>query len=177
MLKPTKNPQIEELTKSYKERRINLGDLTIEGRKCVWCLGPLKGRQQKWCSSECTDSAFAWANPQKEAGLQLLLSRQNWKCALCQYDYRPALESALRSINRYHRTIDPTTVDTKFSFHLMRFFKWSVPKAHRPEVDHIQPIYKGGQPLGFDNHQAICYPCHKGKTKVDNSGPRKKNEK
>lgn len=50
--------------------------------------------------------------------------------------------------------------------------------AHRLEVDHILAISKGGQSVGLDNHQAICYSCHKEKTKKDLSGKRrKKNEK
>ena len=59
-------------------------------------------------------------------------------------------------------------------FYFMNRFKLKVPAKENPEVDHIVPIYKGGQSLGLDNHQCICYTCHKAKSKIDNSGPRKK---
>ena len=38
------------------------------------------------------------------------------------------------------------------------------------EVDHIIPISKGGTALGSENHQLICYPCHKIKTSKERRG-------
>jgi 5-methylcytosine-specific restriction endonuclease McrA len=40
-------------------------------------------------------------------------------------------------------------------------------RGKKPEVDHIVPIALGGDTVGFDNHQILCYDCHKCKTKVD----------
>lgn len=67
---------------------------------------------------------------------------------------------------------------TKFNWYVVKRLKSvlaSNKETHplRPEVDHIIPIHKGGISLGLENHQAICYTCHKAKSKVDNSGPRK----
>ena len=55
-----------------------------------------------------------------------------------------------------------------------RKLKEIISKDLKPEVDHIIPIFKGGESLGLDNHQVICYTCHKAKTKKDVSGKRKK---
>ena len=53
--------------------------------------------------------------------------------------------------------------------YLIYMLKMMLPKDRKPEVDHIEPIYKGGHGLSADlsNHQAICYTCHKIKTRID----------
>lgn len=147
--KEPKNPRVLELTKSYTGRSYPVGNLDLivrdDGTKgCIWCGDPLKSTH--WAARYCDDSAcmssiYAWSNPQKNEGRQLLLDRQDYKCNICQYDWKMVSH-------------------------------W--PDDRQPEVDHIVPISKGGQALGFDNHQAICKLCHKAKTKIDNSGPRKK---
>lgn len=171
------NPQIDELTKTHKERRINLSNLDLiklDDRKlCVWCLSPLKGRQYKWCSRKCATNAWAWANPQKEAGLQILLVRQEFKCLSCKYDYLPHLLEIAKN-PYYKRFSDVSKIKLEFSTALMRRLKEKVGKNLRPEVDHVIPISKGGEPIGFSNHQILCFSCHKIKSKHDNSGPRKK---
>ena len=34
------------------------------------------------------------------------------------------------------------------------------------QVDHITPLFKGGT-NDVENLQALCYPCHKDKTRID----------
>lgn len=180
-----KNPAIEQLTKSCKDRRINLSDLdpvVVDGTKCCrWCMAKLSGRKYAWCSDECSSMAWAWANPQKEGGLHILMARQDFKCAKCAYDYMPYVEDTIKYLNKNASstrmfTVHPDKIKEKISERLMKILKYKVPTDRRPEVDHIVPISKGGQSIGFDNHQAICYCCHKAKTKVDLSGKRKKKE-
>lgn len=180
MFKPCLNPKIAELSKSEKGRRMNLSDLegiTVDGRKhCIWCLEPLKGRQYRWCSSDCSNSAFAWANPQQEHGLMILLVRQDWKCNICALSWKgAAMEIHMHMYRKYEMFSSGAPVfGEKFDHRLVKRLKLRCSKDQKPEVDHIQPIYKGGQSLGFDNHQAICYSCHKKKTRIDLSGKRKK---
>lgn len=145
-----------------------------EKNHCVWCQIALTGKKYKWCGPECMESAFAWANPQKEQGLQVLLARQSWKCNLCQYDYAPHVEETRKKMSWYYPEMRTLDVSAKFHWVFVKRLKRLVPKNRRPEVDHIVPIYKGGQSLGLDNHQAICYLCHKAKTKKDLSGKRSK---
>jgi HNH endonuclease len=183
MFKSSKNPKVEELTKSYRERSYNLScllaikleELNEKGkpkRMCAWCAEvALQHGNQKYCSAECSDSAMAWAYPQKENALHFLMLRQDWKCKMCQFDYKPAIDEVMareRKNNPYAVTI--------FWYHLKRL-KVRVPNNRKPEVDHIIPVYKGGETLGLDNHQAICYTCHKVKSRIDNSGPRKSTQK
>lgn len=181
MFKPSGNPKVEELTKSVRDRSYNLSclqaiklpELNSKGkprRMCAWCAAvELTHGNQKYCTTECGNSAMAWAYPQKEDALRYLLERQGWKCAICQYDYKPELDlMASRD-----RMLGYGFEIAKFPWHYFKRLKSRVPKQYRPEVDHIIPIYKGGASLGLANHQAICFTCHKSKSKVDNSGPRK----
>lgn len=171
MYQKPKNPKIDEITKSYKERMYPLGDLKAikvdGGRQCIWCLTALKGQQLKWCSPACSNSAMAWGYPQKEHGLQMLLAKQDFKCNGCGFDYMPYLQQITKKV-------DANFLREKINERYMTLLKRKVPADKKPEVDHIVPIYKGGQSLGLANHNILCYSCHKAKTKADMSGKRKK---
>lgn len=181
MFKKSGNPIVEELTKSHRERRVNLSDLSVikvDGlRKCVWCAEiTLRHGNQKYCSPACSSYAMAWANPQKEEGLFYLLVKQDFKCNVCQYDWAPLAQKIKNDTNRYIGTTADVPFKDKCDWSMMKRIKSKSPEGTQPEVDHIVAISKGGTALGLDNHQALCYKCHKAKTKVDNSGPKKKKE-
>jgi len=176
----TLNPEIDKLEKSHRERRINLCDLEnvrIDDLKvCVWCLGFLKGKKYRWCSKQCSDSAFAWANPQSTYGLNVLLARQDWQCNICLFSWKDLALRIHGELYRHYEKYKKATPEfgANFDFRLTRRLKYSCDLGVKPEVDHIVPISKGGLAIGHENHQAVCAQCHKKKTKVDNSGPRKK---
>ena len=179
MYKPSPNPTVQALTLTTRTRRLNLTDLAQvreEGAlKCVWCLAPLKGAQRKWCSPICSNSALAWANPQSEYGLAHLLARQDYKCAglpdrPCGQDWN-LLADSLLGTRGIPKSLDRINV---FNIRLIKSLKRQSPKGTKPEVDHIVPIALGGACIGFGNHQILCTQCHKVKTKIQNSGPRKK---
>ena len=45
-------------------------------------------------------------------------------------------------------------------------------RAGRLEVDHIQPLHRGGAPYALENLQALCaFPCHGAKTRRENTLP------
>lgn len=177
--KKTGNPQVEELTKSCKERQFATSNLDYVKREdgtkgCVWCGDPLKSKHHatRYCKDPvCPKSSYAWGYPQKEEGLNFLLIRQNFLCAICGYDYKPLIDSEI--MGKYYGTRSKFDYMKELNQYLMKRLKRHTLKVRKPEVDHIIPIYKGGMSLGLDNHQAICYGCHKAKSKVDNSGPRK----
>lgn len=185
MWKPTKNPIILELTKSIKDRSYNLSnlktiklpELTDKGKNkklCAWCAETEIFRNTKYCSSDCSESAMAWAYPQKEDSLRFLLSRQDWKCLTCNYDYSGHLSEIVDRNNARTHSYSHVTKDySKLSWFFFKRLKDKVPDERRPEVDHVIPIYKGGQSLGFENHQILCSSCHREKTKKDLSGKRK----
>lgn len=150
MYKKSKNPKVDEITKSFTGRIYAVTKLDYIAREdgtngCIWCGDVLKSKHllARYCKDRhCMGSAYAWSNPQKN-GRSYLLERQGHKCNLCGYDY------------------------SGLNLH-------KIPAERQPEVDHIVPISKGGQSLGLENHQAICYTCHKIKSKADNSGPKPK---
>ncbi len=179
MFKKSNNPDIAVLEKSYRGRTFSVSHLKVlkieNARFCVWCHeGKLNHGNQRWCSEECVSSGLAWANPQSEHGLHILLVKQNFKCLHCNFDYLPYVEKALSYLNRNHPTVDKAKIRNQISALLMKVMKRNIPRDKAPEVDHIIPISKGGQAIGLDNVGILCYSCHKMKTKVDNSGPRKK---
>lgn len=176
MFKTTKNPKIEEMTKSHTDRALQLSCYPVialpDGRRmCLWCdEKELPKRNMKYCSAECSEAIYAWAQPQKENGLHVLMVRQEWKCNACQFDYTEILNRVLGYFNKKNYLVPNFGKDS--SRHFMKIFKNNCPKERAPEVDHIIPIYKGGTSLGFSNHQGICFTCHKTKTKMDLSGKR-----
>lgn len=179
-MKKCENPLIEEITKTWKKRIYNLSDIKLPKeiiKACVWCLGPLKGAQRRWCGEECVESAQAWGNPQREQGLSILLIRQEFKCKMCQFDYGAIVEEMFKSPKiPYGFSQLKDNWRTKSSYwiaHRLKDHMHMNDLPHRLEVDHIVAISKGGTSLGLDNHQAICYTCHKTKTKQDLSGKRK----
>jgi hypothetical protein len=183
MYKPSKNPKIEELTKSCKDRSICLDTLkvipSLEGKRfCVWCTEKqLHHGNQKYCSQECSKSAMAWAYPQKEEGLFFLLHRQDWKCNTCDYSWKSLANDIHNSLYLSYKTWGkhPHEFGSKFDWGLITRLKSKCYNTNRrPEVDHITPIYKGGQSIGLENHQAICTLCHRTKTGKDLSGKRDK---
>lgn len=187
MFKPSGNPKVEELTKSVRKRSYNLSclraiklpELNSKGkpkRLCAWCVTvELTHGNQKYCTTECSNSAMAWAYPQKEDALRYLLIRQELKCLICKYDYAPILDAIVdRDARRYPGDKVLFTKDhAKLPWHYFKRLKERTPKEHRPEIDHIIPIYKGGESLGIDNTNCLCYSCHKAKTSKDLSGKRK----
>jgi HNH endonuclease len=185
MFKSASNPQIEELTKSCKERTYRLGDfktLKLDGvhKNCIWCLAVLTGEKRKWCSPECIWSALAWARPQSGLGLYILATKQNFACATCAFSYSDYLDQAKQKVCNYARYRNLDEYDPRKIDYLMKVFKRTMPRSRRPEIDHIDAIVLGGVALGFGNHQLLCALCHKAKTKKDiqekfakNGNPRK----
>lgn len=181
MYKKSGNPQVEELTKSHKERSYNLSDfkpiITVEGIKnCIWCSERLYGNKRKWCSNKCVVSALTWSRPNSTYGLYELINRQNGKCAHCDLSYLSYIEQIMpKKIALNKEELSPKRIDS-----LMRKLKKLIPRNIRPEIDHVVPISLGGVSLGLENHQILCSQCHKVKTKNDtkerftkNGNPRK----
>jgi hypothetical protein len=177
MWKPSKNPKILELQKSSTERSMALSSIPAplgeDGKKgCVWCGDKLKSRHPntRYCKNPlCSEMAWAWSYPQSENGLFFILQRQDWKCNGCQYDYRAFIQENVIGKSYGTKFFD----FTKPNSYAMKSLKVRIAPELKPEVDHVVPIFKGGESLGLDNHQVICYTCHKAKTKKDVSGKRK----
>jgi HNH endonuclease len=186
VFKKSGNPQVLELIKSTESRSrslaclepIKLEELNEKGKQkrlCAWCAEKeIFHHNQKYCSSDCSTSAMACFYPQKEDSLRFLLVAQDWKCAHCQYSYRPAIQEIMdREYEKYPGT--PKTPFEDLPWWYLKRLKSKVPADKKPEVDHIKAISKGGDSIGLENHQILCFTCHKAKTKIDLSGKRIKN--
>jgi hypothetical protein len=170
ILKKHENPQIDELVKTTKTRTKALSN--IKSRKddnyrkiCVWCNETLKGKKRKWCSEECSSSAWAFFNPQSVGGLHIILSMQDYKCNGCKHDYMPDIKKA--QAMAVSKDI-PQELDKNpnwYVFYTMKGYNYRSNTS--PEIDHIKPIAMGGESIGFGNHQVLCKRCHKIKTKID----------
>lgn len=161
------SPQALEILAKSRERRENLSLLkpvVEEGiKRCVWCLDELPKGCRKYCSTLCSDSAFAHFNPQSKAGLQYLLVLQDFRCNQCGFDYRPFLEML------FEREItQDSLVEYSYEFNNLSYLmRREGFEEFLPEVDHILAIGLGGESLGLDNHQVLCRECHKIKTVED----------
>ena len=49
-------------------------------------------------------------------------------------------------------------------------------RAGALEVDHVQPLEKGGAPYALDNLQTLCRECHKTKSRRDRGLPERSPE-
>lgn len=161
-MKECKNPWVFEKTKNSFDRECSLSDIPYTQREdgtrgCIWCGDVLRNKHvhTRYCADkECARSAYIWGYPQKHEACLLFLQKQDFKCKICQLDFSQYIDKNISSENFLKE-------------------KRSIPQEHKPEVDHIIPIIQGGQSLGIDNHQVLCYTCHKEKTKKDVKGPKR----
>lgn len=161
-----KNPKVSELKKGDGRRHINASSfkkIIKDGLNyCAWCGENRVSGKRKYCNNHCRDNCYTFIYPQSELGLEYHLEEQDFKCADCQFDYMPFVEKTgnINGIRKYKKNDIPNE-------RLFKRLKTMVFKINRPEVDHVIPIALGGDPVGFDNHQILCYSCHKKKTKND----------
>ena len=160
-------PQALEILAKSRERRENLSQLrpiVEEGEKlCVWCLDQIPPGCRKYCSTFCSESAWAFFNPQSKVGLRYLLVYQNFTCNKCGFDYKPFIEMITGS-----EVTQKSMSESGYGIYgLSNLLRKEGYEDHVPEVDHIEAIALGGESLGFDNHQVLCKTCHKEKTADD----------
>jgi hypothetical protein len=107
---------------------------------------------------------MAWAYPQKEHGLYVLMVFQQWQCNICHYDWLPL---AKKIHEEFYKGYTVPDMNQQIDWMLVKRLKRKVERMRAPEVDHIVPIFKGGFSIGLGNHQSICYICHRKKTSKD----------
>lgn len=146
LVKP--HPDVRKLIHSQDGRRFNLSSIktffvSANQKYCKWCREePTKSKRSMYCSDLCASSAWLYCNPAKQ--VDRILKHQGNKCASCDFDYSPG-----------------------WAYDEKGLTDWDYQQKHRPEVDHIVPIYKGGSAFDPKNLQVLCRNCHKEKTKID----------
>lgn len=174
---PCKRAELQ-FSNNGSRRMMNLSELIADKGKCVWCDAQLKGRQQRWCSSDCVAAAQFKSNPQSPAGkMYRLIMLQSFACVKCGLSFEQEIRKRIRYlferenkpgalIFRDGKLIRRTEGDPPS---LVRFYHVGDNTGHLHQTDHIVPIHKGGAGIDPNNLQVICVPCHKEKTKRDNS--------
>jgi len=167
------NPKVNDLKKGDGRRHINASDfkkITKNGLKfCAWCANGQVFGNRKYCNDICRDNCYAFIQPQKEHGLEYHLQSQDFKCASCSFDYKPTIDEMIQQYGNKNRyTYKEDGQASPWFFGKLKYrIELKYGQERKPEVDHIVPVALGGDPVGFDNHQILCYTCHKDKTKLD----------
>jgi len=169
-----KNPRVTELKKGDTRRHINATSfkkIMKNGLKyCAWCGENRVTGRRKYCNDACRDNCYAFCMPQKEHGLEYHLQSQDFKCADCAFDYRQTMDkmdAAYKKRNLVGWSESKLAANPWYFGRLKNLVEKEFGRKKKPEVDHIVPIALGGDVVGFDNHQVLCYECHKNKTKTD----------
>lgn len=152
------------------------------------CNNTLPKKKRKWCSDECSQLSFWERNWE---GLRLIVFiRDNYQCTHCNVALYKRQSNSLYFVKPNvveGAPILKERANDDWSFALCKLFdkygtaypeyyhrSWEngryedMPDSIQSlEVDHIEPIFKGGNPLDINNMQALCPKCHKAKTKID----------
>lgn len=152
--------------------------------KCRVCNEPVVDSRWNYCSERCRKIAnavqrmFTW-NEVRDA----VLERDGYRCQECgiaRFHYRLAKDHIA---DRVRELAEPLEKDEDESSREYDYYRWVTAKkflrdrynymeiGEPPafEVDHIQPISKGGHPFDERNLQTLCEDCHKEKTARENS--------
>jgi 5-methylcytosine-specific restriction endonuclease McrA len=147
-------------------RQHSLDELKVHDGICAWCNeDPVKKPRKKYCSDNCSESAFIFCYPQSPSAKSwILVNRQNFACCGCGLSFYEDFEKRLKHyIETYPQFWAKKQKLTLHYFSFNKGWKW--------QADHIKPIFLGGQGLGLDNIQVLCTDCHKRKTKTELQAP------
>lgn len=128
-------------------------------RQCIWCANRLIGRQRRYCSTDCRDSAWVNCYPQKpKSKAFIMVHEQSCACKSCGLSIEEEISQWMKARFELEGFL-PTLyqLGAAMTHHFSVNF----------ETDHIVPISKGGPGAGLDNVQVLCVPCHREKTNQD----------
>lgn len=147
-------------------RTFSLALLPKPQGQCAWCNERQTKGKRKYCSEDCQESAYIYSYPQSPASkMFVFLQRQGCVCLGCgecfDCEITRRIEGCLAWIER-HAKDHPRSAMEKPEF--VTFHSLGNGTGELWHVDHILPIFKGGQGVGLENIQVLCVPCHKQKT-------------
>jgi 5-methylcytosine-specific restriction endonuclease McrA len=87
-----------------------------------------------------------------------------------EMDVKHSITSLVKNYFKARKELDNWTYGTSDG---IRSYHRNLKDHREPEVDHMIPVGLGGMAVGFDNHQILCYSCHKQKSKKDVADIRK----
>lgn len=144
------------------------------GFLCAWCNSReiAKGKR-KYCSEACRRSAYMYVAPQDPAlKLWILIHRQACACAGCKEDFEDQIADRINK-----RASHQLRNDKSGSMHFVdsvKYFFVGMDTGEIWHVDHVQPLHRGGDGIGFENIQVLCVKCHLKKTASEMGAPERK---
>jgi 5-methylcytosine-specific restriction endonuclease McrA len=135
---------------------------------CRRCQQPLAGKQKKWCSKECSESACSEMMIAKGSSTHIrkaILARDSGVCAKCGFDTEKLSRIQQHARNSSWQWRDELPIRVSNFFENEQIFKQHE-NGHGNfwEADHILEVINGGA-HSLNNLQTLCINCHKAKTK------------
>lgn len=141
---------------AHKGRSIpkSLLEKTAQGY-CAWCnRGQIPSGRRKYCSENCTESAFFVMYPQSPSSkMYRFIKLQDCVCQYCGQDFKDQVAEIVRQ--RVNRNMKGERV---------RYFSIGFNTGEDWHTDHKEPIHKGGSAIDLNNLWVICKRCHIHKT-------------
>lgn len=141
-------------------------------RVCMWCCGPLSGRQQSWCSQACVDEYLVRKGGKRTR--ELVYERDQGVCAHCRVD----TDAIARQLDAWRdRALAPirarttgTLWDREYSAaHAAVYDEYTRllhsrlrvgSHGHLWEAHHVTAVVEGGGWCGLDGYVTLCMKCH-----------------
>lgn len=129
---------------------------------CKWCNVHKVPGKRHYCSDECSDSAYMFCYPQKPgAKMWIFIKLQSCTCTFCGEIFEDQIREMIeKDYARTKKWLDEKGLPPES----VGFSLLGLGTGDRWHVDHIIPISRGGDGIGFENVQVICKVCHLKKT-------------
>ena len=149
------------------------------------CDEKLPGRRRTFCSDSCGELFFMennWSGIRfivflknkgecQKCDRNLIFNKSGQLISFIKLDHFATLITANdKFYNKYLNGKIYTHQDTDLINANTRWCTGGCIQNLNVEIDHIQAIYKGGDPLDINNMQTLCKKCHLIKTKSDRRG-------
>jgi len=128
---------------------------------CGVCKKPLKGRQRRWCSVECSDYVNIVTSP--SFARHKVALRDKGVCSECGCDTAKLKRILKLAGGRSHDSAGRYALSWMEVNDLKAAMGFTT--THYWEMDHIQAVIEGGGLCGLDNLRTLCIPCHHEETR------------
>lgn len=164
--------ELKTILDNHRKRSYPLSSIKYEKGTCAWC-GYIS--RLKYCGDDCKGSAYLYCIPQSPESKIFHLLRQHMACKLCGLDYSDFLNKKYLAAERRRKRLieDYSGIESLKSIvedlkeDSISLYQIGYGTGDTIQVDHIIPIFMGGQSLGVENIQILCKPCHKQKTTME----------
>ena len=133
---------------------------------CTWCGEKVPPRRSTWCSNVCVR---AYSLTQASTLRAAVYTRDRGHCSGCGLDtdafkkqlklWNEELDGCELSIAQALTDAGKDTEEDVVQHLVSRRTLW--------DMDHIEPVSKGGDLFSLENLRTLCYWCHKAKTRED----------